>query len=624
MASTSYVLAQRIAQGGMAEIYLGKAVGEDAFQRIVAIKRILPHYSTDKEFVQMFRNEAHICKRLQHANIVQVYDFREVEGSWAIIMEHVDGVDFRTLLSACESQKNSISVPMALYIIAQTARGLHYSHIKTDEVTHQPLGIIHRDVSPQNILISYQGEVKITDFGIASAEDKLTETRPGVIKGKYSYMSPEQVAAKRLDGRSDIFALAIVLWESLAMKRLFTGKTEVETIRKVQNCEITRNLKDLNKDVTDELSEIVMRGLAKDPKKRFQTAAQFEKALLKYLNSKYPGFSPSDLGDFLKSIHAKKFTESKENKRKLLTKTENRPATEKVNSEKKRPTAPKQSTTDHTRSSREIVLEDHEISQPSISVNSTGMHNPFIAGHKPKNTKKNMGQSTLKPLDSNLHLKPAFKQVGEWRKKIAPFVILSILVVIIFMFKENIIKNTNRMSRKNDVFTIMLETEPRAVQIFFDNVNIQSNPKSGLNHIRRYTNLKRPRFTRKADNLQHVITIKRPGYISRNIRTPKAKPGGEFRSKLIVLRPREKLVQVKIKPHQSKDALRVEIDDNLQTGSLPMTVKNLSKKHRYKVKFSTKGIKGSCSVTFNRGKNLRYTLTINPRAKRLSQCIVSQ
>lgn len=306
MARNSYVLGKRIARGGMAEIYLGKAIGEAAFQKIVAIKRILPHYASDKEFIEMFRDEAHICKRLTHNNIVAVYDFTEVEGSYALVMEHVDGADLRSLLSACETAKTRLSVPSALFIAACSARALHYSHTKADEITNEALGIVHRDVSPQNILISYEGDVKITDFGIASAENKLTETRPGVVKGKYSYMSPEQVAAKPLDGRSDVFSLAIVLWESLAMKRLFAGMTEVESIRKVQNCEVPYDLCELNPEVDQELKALVMKGLAKDRKQRYQTAAAFEKDILRYLHSKFPDFTPRELGNFLKRILAKK------------------------------------------------------------------------------------------------------------------------------------------------------------------------------------------------------------------------------------------------------------------------------------------------------------------------------
>jgi serine/threonine protein kinase len=318
MAKNTYVLGRRIARGGMAEIYLGIAVGEAAFQKIVAVKRILPHYAQDREFIEMFRDEAHICKRLQHNNIVQVYDFTEVDGSYALIMEHVDGADLRSLLSACETAKTRLSLPMALHIAACAARALHYAHTKADEITSEPLGIVHRDISPQNILISYEGDVKITDFGIASAENKLTETKPGVVKGKYSYMSPEQVLAKPLDGRSDVFSLAVVLWETLAMKRLFAGMSEVESIRKVQNCEIPYDICELNPEVDKELRAIVMKGLAKDRKERYQTAAAFEKDLSRYLHSRYSEFTSRELGNFLKRILAKRRDKTQEDIRETL------------------------------------------------------------------------------------------------------------------------------------------------------------------------------------------------------------------------------------------------------------------------------------------------------------------
>ena len=315
-----YILGQKIARGGMAEIFLGKHVGEDAFQRICVIKRILPHYSDNDEFVQMFRDEAHICKRLQHANIVRVEGFEEVEGSYAIIMEFVDGADLRSLLHACENMKTRLLVPMACYIIAETARGLHYAHTKVDDITNRPLGIVHRDISPQNILVSYEGEVKVTDFGIADAESKITETRPGVVKGKYSYMSPEQISAKQVDARTDVFALSIVLWEMLHMERMFHGQNEVETIQMVKACKI-KAPKNPNPDVDDQLNSILMRGLAKDPKKRLNSAAELEKELRIYLNKVYPEFTSLDLGEFLKKVLDKKRKESAANIKRTLTET---------------------------------------------------------------------------------------------------------------------------------------------------------------------------------------------------------------------------------------------------------------------------------------------------------------
>jgi serine/threonine protein kinase len=314
-----YILSKRIARGGMAEIFLGKAIGNDDVEKICAIKRILPHHAHEKEFVEMFRAEAGICKRLQHPNIVQVFDFKKVDGNYAIIMEFVNGTDLRSLLAACEKAKMRMTVPMIVYFTALVARGLHFAHSKTDDATGKPLGIVHRDISPQNILIGYEGEVKVIDFGIANYEAKNMETKPGIVKGKYSYMSPEQVTAKKLDARTDIFSLAIVLWEALAMKRLFAADTEVETIRNVQHCIIKFSLAELNKSVDPGLQEIIMRGLDKDRKMRYQSCGAFDKDLMKYLESHFPEFKPSMLGDFVKQVMGPKRNEIQHDIQKLLS-----------------------------------------------------------------------------------------------------------------------------------------------------------------------------------------------------------------------------------------------------------------------------------------------------------------
>ena len=319
-ANSRYMLYKKVARGGMAEIYLGKQIGEDGFQRICCIKRILPHYAQDQEFIEMFRDEAHICKRLQHANIVRVEGFEEVEGSYAIIMEFINGGDLRTVLSSCEKQNHRLSIPMTLYIIAEAARGLHFAHCKVDDLTGKPLEIVHRDISPQNILISFEGEVKVTDFGIADADSKATETKPGIVKGKYSYMSPEQISAMAVDARTDVFALAIVLWEMIAMKRLFQGENEVMTIQKVRACQISDDLRKLNSKVDNELYQLIMKGLHKDPRGRFSSAAEFEKALRKYINKRYADFTVNDLGEFIKNLMKSRLKEMQQEIKSLLSK----------------------------------------------------------------------------------------------------------------------------------------------------------------------------------------------------------------------------------------------------------------------------------------------------------------
>jgi serine/threonine protein kinase len=301
-----YILSHKIASGGMAEIYLGKQIGEDGFSRLCCIKRIRPEFSKDKEFIKMFKDEAHVSKRLQHTNIVRIEGFEEVESSYALIMEFVNGSDLQEIIASCHQQSQIFPIAMIIYTIAEACRGLHYAHNKIDEISNKDLGIIHRDISPQNIMVSFEGEVKVTDFGIAKIKEKEEKTKTGIVKGKYSYMSPEQIRGQSLDARTDIYALSIVMWEALAMKKLFQGKTEVDTIQKVSQGTISENILDLNKDIKPELAKILMKGLSKDPYDRYQTANDFEKKLREYLNKNYSEFTPQDYSLFLKGILSSK------------------------------------------------------------------------------------------------------------------------------------------------------------------------------------------------------------------------------------------------------------------------------------------------------------------------------
>jgi serine/threonine protein kinase len=334
MSAKPYILGQVIARGGMAEVFRGLHVGQDGFKRPIAIKKILPHHAQNAEFTAMFKDEALIGQRLQHANIVKVEGFDLIDGSASIIMEFIDGSDLRSILSAAEGKKSSqggrllIPPDICAYIIAEAARGLHYAHTRRDNANGKPLNIVHRDISPQNLLISWEGEVKVTDFGIAAADSdlKFTETRAGIVKGKYSYMSPEQISGKKCDARSDIFALCIVLWEMLAMRRLFTADNEVEVIEMVRDCKIPVRLRDMNPAVSDELETIVMRGLVKDLHRRYESMEILEKSLRGYLNKQERPVTGHDLEALIKTLLDAKFEKSQDEMRKILTQVTNAPA----------------------------------------------------------------------------------------------------------------------------------------------------------------------------------------------------------------------------------------------------------------------------------------------------------
>ena len=591
MAKNSYVLGKRIARGGMAEIYMGKAIGEAAFQRICAIKRILPHYAQDKEFVEMFRDEAHICKRLQHANIVQVYDFTEVEGSYALIMEHVDGCDLRTLLSACESAKTRLTVPMALYIAANSARALHYAHTKSDEITKEALGIVHRDISPQNLLLSYEGEVKITDFGIASAENKITETRPGVVKGKYSYMSPEQVAAKPLDGRSDIFSLAIVLWECLAMKRLFAGQTEVESIRKVQNCDISHDLKELNPEVDEELYNIVMKGLAKERKQRYQSAAAFEKDLLRYLHSRFAEFTSSELGNFLKRILAKKRGKTQDDIKETLSQMQ-APSHEREDSSSKLP--PLESSQDENG----FIDRGTGIHRSTVQPIHTGFHRPNVVSQPPRPTTK-----SKKPKGAIPH--PVYRQQSTFKKRHDGKMILLGLIAIIavagfFGYKQLV--NDQKLHLK-------INSEPESILISINGKKIHTG----------YT--KTPaKISLKPGNYQ--IEFSRPGY-QREVMKVRGKSGGTKSLAKVFLKrsPHSNLVPVRIIAPERK--LFINIDNGLFRGATPMRVE-LTPGAKHSITFNSGDRQNKvfkCTFkTVRQGKKGPITVVIRPTKQGKGRC----
>ncbi len=301
-----YFLLDCLAQGGMAEIFRARPASTDSTGRLVVIKRVLANHARNPEFIQMFRSETKVMMGFTHPNVIQLFDFGEARGQPYIAMEYVDGKNLRQFLSKLNERKESMLIQIATYVIEQAAAGLYYAHQYKDKITGDHLGIVHRDVSPQNILISYDGNIKLIDFGIAKASTNSEATRVGVIKGKPSYLSPEQVSAKELDGRSDIFSLGAVLWEILTGRKLFApqnGENEFAVLKLIEAAETTvKPPSQVNKEVPEELDMIVLKSLAKDREKRFQTAEEMQLALRRFLNKNYPEFSPSQLSDSFKVI----------------------------------------------------------------------------------------------------------------------------------------------------------------------------------------------------------------------------------------------------------------------------------------------------------------------------------
>lgn len=254
----------------MAEIFLAKSMSIQGMAKHVAIKRVLPSLAKNEKFIAMFLDEARLSLVLNHANIVQVFDVAEASGTYFIVMEYVDGYNLRHLYQRATERKRRIPVGLVCHIMQEVCKGLEHAHTKRNhEGKH--LRIVHRDLSPPNILVSRSGEIKITDFGLAKATSQLSTTDPGVVKGKYSYLSPEVTTGNQADLRTDIFAAGIIMWELLANRRLFFGKSDVETVNMVRAAKIP-SLSQINPEVSPALEQIINKALAKDPGQRYASA----------------------------------------------------------------------------------------------------------------------------------------------------------------------------------------------------------------------------------------------------------------------------------------------------------------------------------------------------------------
>jgi serine/threonine protein kinase/DNA-binding NarL/FixJ family response regulator len=273
-----YRLLERVALGGMAEVWRARRRGVEGFQKTVAIKKILSHLTGSPDFITMFIDEAKLAAQLSHNNIIQIYDLGKVDDDFYIAMEYVEGRDLRTILATERDQKSLLPLPLALLIVAAVARALDYAHRKRD-FSNRALGLVHRDVSPQNVLISYEGEIKLCDFGIVKAVAKASTTQMGALKGKLQYMSPEQAWGRDVDARSDIFSLGSVMFEVLTGTKLFTGDSEIGVLDAVRDCRL-RSPRDIVPTIPEEIERIVRKALAKNPEDRYSTAGQMEKDIM--------------------------------------------------------------------------------------------------------------------------------------------------------------------------------------------------------------------------------------------------------------------------------------------------------------------------------------------------------
>jgi eukaryotic-like serine/threonine-protein kinase len=295
-----YLLLDHLLDGGMNRIFRARYLGDTA-SKICAVKVVLPQYSQDPQFKIMFMDEIRVTFGLLHPNIVQTYDYGTHKGQLYVAMEYCDGRNLKEYLDKLKERKFVFPVEISVYIGTQICQGLHYAHTLSDKLSGKDMNIIHRDISPHNIMLTYDGGIKIIDFGIAKAETNSEATQAGTIKGKLSYLAPEYLEGNELDSRYDQFAVGITLWEMLCNRKLFKAPNDIAVLKKIQECEVPKP-SSINPNVSPELDEIILKSLSKNPENRFENMDMLNRALIKFLYSKYPDFNATDLSYFAKEL----------------------------------------------------------------------------------------------------------------------------------------------------------------------------------------------------------------------------------------------------------------------------------------------------------------------------------
>jgi len=312
-----YEILRPLARGGMAELFLARNLGIQGFEKLVVVKRILPEMSRDAEYMEMFLEEARLAAGLHHSNIVQVYDIGEDDEAPFFAMEYLHGEDVRQILRAAQLEGTRVPVEHALSIVIGVAAGLHHAHEMRD-ADGRPLGIVHRDVSPHNVAVTFDGGVKLLDFGVAKTRRKTSATRHGTLKGKLGYMSPEQCRGDELDRRSDVFAVAILLWELLAGRRLYGGRSDFGVMKSIVETDAPRPSLVWH-DCPPDLEAIVMRGLRREREARHQTAEELQLALEAFARERRLPVSNAGLGHYVRDLFGPRSTERTEGERTTST-----------------------------------------------------------------------------------------------------------------------------------------------------------------------------------------------------------------------------------------------------------------------------------------------------------------
>lgn len=305
-----YLILDHLVDGGMAKICRARFLGEQA-DKVVAIKMVQPQFSKDEGFKTMFMDEIRVTFGLLHPNVIQTYDYGLHKEQLYVAMEYCDGRNLKEYLDKLRDRKFVFPVEISTYIISQACQGLYYAHTFRDKLTGQEANIIHRDISPHNIMLTYDGSVKIIDFGIAKSQTNSESTQAGTIKGKLSYLAPEYLEGLELDPRYDQFALGITLWEMLCSRKLFKENNDLAVLKKIQECKIPIP-SSINPNVPKELDEIVLKALSKNRSRRYENLDQMNRALMKFLYANYPDFNSTDLSYFAQELFREEIKKDRE------------------------------------------------------------------------------------------------------------------------------------------------------------------------------------------------------------------------------------------------------------------------------------------------------------------------
>ncbi len=474
-----YLILDHLVDGGMAQIGRARILSEDAV-KIVAIKMVRPQFSSDPSFQKMFMDEIKVTFGLSHPNIAQTYDYGMIDDKLFNAIEYVDGKNLKQYSDKLKEMKFIFPLEISLYIISQVCQALSYAHNFSDQLTGKKLNIIHRDISPHNIMITYDGSVKVIDFGIAKANTNTEETKAGTIKGKISYIAPEYLETSSLDHRYDQFAVGITFWELVCGRKLFGGDNELAILKKIQDCKIPLP-SSINKKVKPALDEIITKSLARDPNKRFENMEQFNRAIVKYLYENYPDFNQSDLKYFSHQLFKKDIEEDRE---KMLEfgKMDISPYLQDLKNEVSGGTASTQETNRNGGESlqkeekrkKEVVLElnSDEKEDQTVSHLRENLQKKLKEAEK-LNLEKSKSNSSLSGSNSTgIHSTKSNTTIKEFRpttkRKNSTPVIIAFIIGILIFYKFPQIKRLVQSFQESEIENIALKEE----------IDSASNPES--------------------------------------------------------------------------------------------------------------------------------------------------